>query len=143
MSMSGKLFAVLLAAVAAGCCSKPACPADPEASRIVLTEKDNGRQLRLTYGDTLTVELKSNPSTGYRWQTADAGENGVLKAEKDEFIAPDTTRCGAPGLQRLSFTPAAPGETTLHLVYVRPWQKNAPPARSFRVTVSVVESRQQ
>ena len=139
MSMSGKLFAVLFAAAAAGCCSEPACPADPGSSRIALTEKDNGRQLRLTRGDMLTVELKSNPTTGFRWQTADANNNGVLKAEKDEFVAPDTTRCGAPGLQRLSFTPITAGETVLRLVYARPWEKGAPPARSFHVTVSVVE----
>ena len=139
----GNLFAVLLLAAAAGCCAEPPRPAGPEAARIRLTEKDDGRQLQLVRGDTLTVELESNPTTGYRWQIADAGKNGVLKAESVEFLAPETDRCGAPGREKLSFVPAAAGETTLRLVYVRPWEKDQPPARSFRVTVSVAEQEQR
>ena len=134
-SVFGMLFAVLLAAAGcnSGSCSRP--------SQIALSEKDDGRQLQLVRGDTLTVELKSNPTTGYRWRIADADKNGVLKAGTDEFIAPNTDLCGAPGRQRLSFTSAKAGETTLHLVYVRPWEKGTPPAQSFRVTVSVAEPR--
>ena len=132
-SVLGMLFAALLAA--AGCHSGSCSP-----SRIALTEKDDGRQLQLVRGDTLTVELKSNPTTGYCWLFA-ANEYDVLRVETTEFIAPDTDRCGAPGRERLRFKAVKAGETTLHLVYVRPWEKKAPPAQSFRVKVSVAEPR--
>jgi len=115
---------------AAGCAS--GSPAHRE-----LTAGDDGGRLRLFAGDTLTVELASNPTTGYRWQVAEPGSPEVLKATGDEFVAPAGDRCGAPGRQRLSFTAAAPGETTLRLVYVRPWEKGAPPARSFRAALTV------
>lgn len=140
MKLPVKLFAVLLAAAAAGCNSVPPGPAAPVPARITLTEKNNGGRLELARGDTLTVDLKSNPTTGYRWQTA-APADGVLKAVSDEFIAPDTGLCGAPGRQRLSFTSEAAGETTLRLVYVRPWEKGAPPARSFSVTITVLPEK--
>ena len=122
--------AALLTAAAAGCASGP-------PTHCELTEKDDGRRLRLIAGDTLTVDLAGNPTTGYRWQVAEPESPEVLKATDDEFVAPTADRCGAPGRQRLSFTAAAPGETTLRLVYVRPWEKGAAPVRSFRAELSV------
>ena len=129
----GKLFAALLFAAAAGCAATQ--PSGPEPR--VLAAKDDGGELRLAVGETFSVELESNPSTGFHWQLADAGSSGVLKPAGDEFHAPDTERCGAPGVQKLSFRAAAPGEAVLKLVYVRPWEKNRPPMRSFQVKVTV------
>jgi len=34
----------------------------------MLTESDNGKPVTLKVGDTLTVQLASNPSTGYSWK---------------------------------------------------------------------------
>ncbi len=126
----GKLFAGLLIVAMAGCAE---CP----TANYELTADDNGRQLQLLTGDTLSVELKSNPTTGYRWQFVAPDDPGVLNSTGDEFIAPQTERCGAPGRQKLSFTAAASGETVLRLDYVRPWEKDTPPMQSFRVPVVV------
>ena len=132
MKRWGKLLAALLVAATAGCAATSPAPTHCE-----LTAKDDGRQLRLALGDVFSVELASNPTTGFHWQLADAGSSGVLAPAGDEFHAPDTERCGTPGVQKLSFRAAAPGETVLKLVYVRPWEKNRPPMRSFQVTVTV------
>ena len=129
----GKLVAVMLFAASAGC----AATSRPEPEPRVLAAKDDGGKLHLALGETFSVELESKPSTGFRWQLADAGTPGVLTCAGDEFHAPDTGRCGAPGVQKLSFRAAAPGEAALKLVYVRPWEKERPPARSFRLTVTV------
>ena len=132
MKRWGKLLAALLIAATAGCAATSPAPTHCE-----LTAEDDGRQLQLAVGDTFSVELKSNPTTGYRWQIADAPNDGVLTAAGDEFIGPDTDSCGAPGRQKLSFRAAAPGETALKLVYVRPWEKGRPSVRSFRLHVTV------
>ena len=143
MNDLAKFFALLLFAAAAAGCGTPAepqcSPAPPEPSRIYLSKRDDGRQLRLSVGDTLTVELKSNPTTGFRWMVPEEGAKDVLKLNSDEFFAPGTDLCGAPGRQKLSFTAASPGETELRIVYIRPWKKDAPPAQKFTVKVVVAE----
>ena len=126
------LLATCCAAMLSGC-STPS-----EKKEILLTERDTDRPLTLAAGGSFAVELKSNPTTGYRWQAepARSGE-ALLKPERDDFIAPQGELCGAPGRQRLTFTALKPGRTTLHLVYIRPWEKPPRPAATFQVPVTV------
>jgi Chagasin family peptidase inhibitor I42 len=49
-------------------------------------------------------------------------------------------RVGSPGFQIFPFKASKPGESTLVLSYFRPFEKNTPPAKTFRLTLTV-ESR--
>ena len=133
MNHPQKIILFALCAAMLGGCSTPS-----GKKEILLTERDADRPLTLAAGDSFAVELKSNPTTGYRWQAASprSGE-ALLKPERDDFIAPQGELCGAPGKQRLTFTVREPGQTTLRLVYIRPWEKPLRPVAAFQVPVSV------
>ena len=127
---------ILLAAFCAAMLS--GCATAPEKKEIILTERDAGRPLTLATGESFTVDLKSNPSTGYRWQTEPPRPgNGLLAPERDDFTAPRGDFCGAPGRQRLTFSARKPGQTTLRLIYIRHWEKPPRPAATFKVPVTV------
>ena len=114
------------------------CAAPPEKKEICLTERDAGRPLTLAAGESFTVDLKSNPSTGFRWRVEPPRPgDGLLEQERDDFAAPPGELCGAPGRQRLTFSAKKPGQTTLRLVYIRPWEKPPRPAGTFQVPVTV------
>lgn len=75
------------------------------------------------------LQLKSNPTTGYSWFLK-AFNATYIEAVEHHYKAPtDKTLVGAPGYELWTFKakPAAfkvPVQTSLHFVYVRPWEKN-------------------
>merc|ERR1719421_871345 len=86
----------------------------------------------LVMGQKAQVELVSNPSTGYRWfldndgSAADAnGNNKIVDFSGGEYEAANSEIVGAPGKQVFTFTGSQLGDTTVDLVYRRPWEQNA------------------
>ena len=104
-----------------------------------LTEKDSGRVLHLDKGDTFTVLLVSNPTTGYLWKfETPFYDETVMILRGDTYIQPDEQlTVGTPGKRSLTFLAEGSGRTGLRLVYVRPWEKNQSPAREFNLMVIV------
>ena len=107
-------------------------------SSVTVTEKDDGGAVTIREGGTLTVELESNPSTGYSW--AVVTQPPILtRRGTSEFVESESSDkvVGAPGLERLVFEGAIPGTDVLELAYVRSWEITATPENTFKITVSV------
>ena len=103
---------------------------------ILVEEPDSGSILYLTQGDSLSVKLPANPTTGYTWSIA-ANAPSVLQPSGDpRFEPPPSQRPGAGGFQTLDFRVAGGGAALLQLVYRRPFEKDAPPARTWSVFVA-------
>jgi len=99
-------------------------------------ESYDGQTLRIAVGDSLHLELSENPTTGYHWQiVSPASEACVLQG--DEFVPRGRTLPGQGGTHRWNFRTAKPGDCTLELVYRRGWERDAPPARTYRLQVEV------
>jgi inhibitor of cysteine peptidase len=119
--------------------TSPHMPAmDP--SDTTLTESDNGSDVSLAVGDVLRVQLAGNPSTGFVWTIA-AGDDTILApvGEPQFELGSGTPMPGAGGTQTFTFRAVAAGETTLTLVYMRPWETDATPTpeNTFSVNVTV------
>ena len=54
----------------------------------------------------------------------------------DAYEPPDGPP-GRPGLRRWTFKATQPGQERIDLTYVRPWQQDQPPARTFTLHVQV------
>ena len=103
-----------------------------------LTDKDTGRTLHLDRGDTVTIQLVSNPTTGYLWKFGTPlYDETVMILRGDKYIKPQEQLCGAPGKRSLTFLAEGSGRTGVRLIYVRPWEKNSPPAKEFNLMVIV------
>jgi inhibitor of cysteine peptidase len=111
--------------------------APPAMVELGMLGQSAGVQLRV--GDTLRVVLPANPSTGYSWIVA-AKDAGILEATNSQNKPASQQRVGAPGSQTWSFTAKAPGQNHLTLNYARPWEKNAKPARSYALNVTVASA---
>ena len=125
-------------AMAAAMSALCACSLFTGPRHYELTDKDNGRTLHLDRGDTFTVTLVSNPTTGYQWQFGTPPyDETVMILRGDKYIRPQEELCGAPGKRSLTFLAEGSGRTGLRLIYVRPWEKNRPPAQEFNLMVIV------
>jgi inhibitor of cysteine peptidase len=86
-------------------------------------------------GDTLTIKLASNPSTGYNWGQPEGIAHLQLLSARPEPGSSD--RVGARGFQIFSFKATEAGESTLSLNYIRPFEKNTPAVKTFLVTLTI------
>ncbi len=112
----------------------PPATAAPNLNEIRLTEDDNGCLAALGEDQTLVISLESNPSTGYSWEVAEISEDVLHQVGETEFEQMSPL-LGAPEKQILHFRPVAAGQSTLKLVYRRPWEKGVEPAGEFSIQV--------
>ena len=140
-------FACMLLGVlvlTAGCASSDGVPTDAEVDRggeqvILLDAEDNGSQVELSSGQVLAVTLESNPTTGHSWQVSEVDQAVLAQVGEAEFReAPkeDEQMVGVGGTETFRFAASA-GETTLTLVYHRPWEEDVEPLETFTVQVVV------
>ena len=75
--------------------------------------------------DSVTIELKGNPSTGYTWEAVLSSEN-VVTVSKDVKYLGSEGMVGAPSLFYFTVSSLTTGNTVLTLEYKRPWEEIAP-----------------
>ncbi|MBN1270500.1 MAG: protease inhibitor I42 family protein [Kiritimatiellae bacterium] len=118
---------------ASGDTARPDAPITTPA--VCLTEEQNGNRVELAVGGTLEIALPGNPTTGYSWDCT-ADETPVLLLAEPDY-RPDSRAIGAGGRFIFRFRATAAGESTLRLVYRRPWEKDTPPLKTYEVTIAV------
>jgi inhibitor of cysteine peptidase len=104
---------------------------------LILEDPDSGSTIYLVQGEVLQVRLPSNPSTGYSWALV-TNAPSVLRptAAEPKYDPPAKTVPGAGGTQTFEFRVVGGGAAFLDLVYRRPSEKEAPPARRWGVFVA-------
>lgn len=113
--------ALLLAAIGAG---SARAQSRPTPLRVLALE-----------GESLTISLRANPSTGYRWTLQPLKPNAIVTIDKGAYQASSVGVPGAPGWMVYHATATDVGLTPLTFTYARPFEKNVPPARTFTVVV--------
>ena len=106
------------------------------AGMSTVTEADNGRELTLSRGDTLEVSLPATSGTGYTWQPVPIADP-LAKPVGEMKFKTDHAMPGASGNQVFRFLLDASGTGTIEMRYVRPWEKDTPPAKVFKILLIV------
>lgn len=91
-------------------------------------------------GQTLSIILPSNSSTGFAWTVAPFDEAVVTRAQPfGEHVTkphPDGM-VGVPGDTHYRFIASAPGQTTIVFKYGQAWNPNAEPADTATYRIKV------
>jgi inhibitor of cysteine peptidase len=106
-----------------------------QGKTLLLDDSDDNSHICLYVGDTLTIKLPTNPTTGYSWGQPQGGAHLELLSSKQEQGATD--RAGAPGFQIFSFKATDTGVSTLTLNYFRPFEKDTPPVKTFLLSLTI------
>lgn len=76
----------------------------------------------------ITIELPSNPTTGYKWTLLDYNHS-VLQLSDTAYTQKNNAQIGASGVRRYVFSVKAgdvfPIQTKLIFKYARPWDKQS------------------
>ena len=85
--------------------------------------------------DSVTIELKGNPSTGYTWEAVLASEN-IVEISKDVKYLGGEGMVGAPSMFYFTVSSLSSGNTVLTLEYKRPWEEKEPLEKKvYNITV--------
>ena len=103
---------------------------------IRLDASDNGRQIEVKEGQTLVITLEANPTTGYSWDAVDLDE-AILRQTGEPQFESSSKVIGAGGTQITRFETLKAGQTTLRLIYHRPWEKDVEPLETFSIQIVV------
>ena len=129
-------------------CSKDDAPKKTDApvkinsaveKAIDIDAESNSKTIHVLPGKTICVKLKANHTTGYSWSLAAVDKSVLEVGEEGEYESDPHPEgmVGVGGYEVWSFKAIAAGETEISLVYVRPWEKDEPPAMTFKLKVVV------
>ena len=93
-------------------------------------------EIRVSAGETFTIQLDENPTTGYAWTVAFA--DNIVVLTEDEYTPPktDAQLVGSGGQRALTFKGIQKGDTTITLNYERSFEENSSvKTLVFQVTV--------
>lgn len=94
--------------------------------------------ISLVTGQTLSLSLPSNPSTGYRWLVKNSA-GAILRSLGPEVYShpEDAGVVGSAGKSLWRFQAQTAGEDHLLLVYQQPWAPEVAPVQTFDCAISV------
>ncbi|MCK4387345.1 MAG: protease inhibitor I42 family protein [Dehalococcoidia bacterium] len=97
------------------------------------------KEVEVAVGDSFTVTLCSNPTTGFQWsETAQISDQTVLQPVDHKFVPPEKTGVeGAPGQETWTFKALEKGTSVISMEYSRPWEGGEKGAWTFNLTVVV------
>jgi len=111
----------------------------PSGSPQRMTVSEPTGEVVLAGGQELGVELRSNVTTGYRWELVPPVPDVLTVTEAGTYSAApgSEARVGAGGTTLFVFRAVRPGSGVVNLAYRRPWETEVPPARTVRFEVTV------
>ena len=104
----------------------------------LFTEADDGREVRLSAGETFRVRLPANRTTGFSWAVT-RNDPSVLEVT-DRAYRQDPGcdgKLGCGGHTTLTSEATGAGEVALQLGYGRQWKDGESPGKTFGLSVTV------
>ncbi len=106
-------------------------------SEITINDTNNNSQIIIQKGNIMIVELLTNPGIGYSWQII-KNDPHQLKSLGDSVLKPiEAEAPGASENQVFRFLAQNSGSTVLELHYLRPWERNIPPLKTYQINVQI------
>ena len=89
----------------------------------------------LRHGQKFQIELKSDPSTGYKWHLLYLDQD-ALNLISCGFVPKVANMIGGEGMESFTFQATKKGKTKVKLVYKRPWEKDQIKLNEFLISVT-------
>ncbi len=104
-----------------------------------MQQKHISKEVATAVGDSFTVTLYSNATTGFKWsESAKISDPTVIQQIGHEFVSPEAKGVvGAAGKEVWTFKALKKGTSTVSLEYSRPWEGGEKGEWTFNLTVVI------
>lgn len=103
---------------------------------LKLGREANGRGFSIAKGQTIKIQLSSNPTTGYDWHL-DKPNLRYFRFVNSGFIRPSGKLIGASGKKWFEIKAARAGNCGVHLLYYRSWEGKKKAAEEYKVNFKI------
>ncbi len=104
---------------------------------LELTEKDCGKTQVIPQGSRFRLTLPEQGATGFIWEPTDLEGTGLEVLEVKTAPRGAKELVGGPVAKTWLLQAGRAGQTSLTLLYRRPWEKEVPPARSCVIFLDI------
>jgi inhibitor of cysteine peptidase len=118
--------------------SQIACEMTMDKEFVTVTEANNKGEVHILKGGFFTIRLKSQAGTGYQWEIVNYDKVQLASLGSPENESAGEPLVGGTQYQVFRFRAKNLGTSTLELQYQRAWEKEIPAAKSYSITVHVV-----
>ncbi len=92
---------------------------------------------RVTVNKPFEISVESNPSTGYQWKAeVDANMIQMKSSKFERDPSKPKHYVGVGGVTKFVFLPIKTGQTTIRLLYQRPWEDKPIKERVFEIVIT-------
>ena len=123
------------------CCTTTAhaaCSKIGDAEKMKLTKNDNGRNISISIGSIIEIELSTPAGTGYEWSVANLDQQ-YLELIKEETIVTQTDRdkVGQPVVKKWYLRALRSGVTEVIMGLYRSWEGKDRPGDLFNIHIDI------
>ncbi|NYT00309.1 MAG: protease inhibitor I42 family protein [Methanocellales archaeon] len=102
---------------------------------LFMPQIGTGDTIKVKNGDTFSVVLPSNPTTGYRWEVN--FDFNYVQLTDSSYVTSNPVLVGSSGNETFEFLAVKSGETEMTFYYSRPWESKPP--LDTRVFMIIIE----
>ena len=126
-----------VALVFSGCMTSAKRPTtEGDMAETVIVQDDQGKTFEVRQGNTISIRLAENPTTGYEWELGAINEQ-IIELQDSDFSTPPETGIGGGGTRTLTFKAQSPGTVKIQLKLRREWEPEDAAIDRFEVTIRV------
>jgi inhibitor of cysteine peptidase len=103
---------------------------------MALTQSDNGKSVTICPGETVSISLDENPSTGFQWALEQRNDE-VLELLTSDYIQASSTGVGGGGQHVWKFTAKKSGEVGLVMERWRAWEGEKSIVERLKFTIRI------
>ena len=147
--MAGILSIGIFTIISSGCAGNLQASSDDIQPATISVSCDEfssnqniSKEVDLTNGGMVNVELCSNPSTGFQWGQPQVTDPAIATQTDHDFVEADQVSgsepmVGASGKDVWTFKALDKGITTIAMEYGRPWEGGEKAQWTFNLTINV------
>jgi len=88
---------------------------------FTLTPEDNGKNIRISNGDSIIIKIPENPVDGYKWEIDDF-DGQMFQPKSSSFSQLINSEKSRAGIRSVSFTAQSTGISDISLKHWREWE---------------------
>lgn len=136
--MKRTIISIICAVLAvAGAFAVPAMDEGEEEMAVFLMSENGECCIQVEAGKLFAIRFQSSPGTGYSWVLAAELDKKLLEFLGEKMKEPGSGLLGGRETFDWTFRALAAGETEIAMNYVRPWEKEAVPAKTHVFKVKI------
>lgn len=105
-------------------------------NRILIDENDSNKTFVARPNDIITITLKENATTGYRWKV-DGIDEKIILLDNSEYSMRANSSVGSGGIRTFTFRLLSAGRARVHLSLKREWEQEINPIDQFVVYIQI------